>query len=231
MAAPALFGAVRTTEPWLCEGLVAGSATSAARLLQRDGHILGFVICDTKVRRLSRRCDEVFIPKCGRVWFRWTRRLPGKPGMARVTLGQAERWHASFPAPQPGIGREPSGKAVGVDRGVRTALMALNGQHYRAPRIIDRQAVRYLGLQRNRARAKAGLNRSILASYWGILGRRLEQKAAASGFAVIYAGLCFTSQQCRVCGHTAMEDRGRQALFRCPRKTAQAAAGTIWEAA
>ena len=38
----------------------------------------------------------------------------------------------------------------------------------------------------NRARAKAGLNRGILASCWGLLATRTEQKAAASGAVVIY---------------------------------------------
>ena len=66
----------------------------------------------------------------------------------------------------------------------------------------------------NRARAKAGLNRGILASCWGLLGRRLEQKAAASGCQVVYVDPRFSSQQCRACGHIAPENRDSQA-FRC----------------
>lgn len=68
---------------------------------------------------------------------------------------------------------------------------------------------------RNRARAKAGLNRGILASCWGRLAARTEQKAAASGAAVSYVDPRFTSQQCRMCGHTATENRDSQAVFRC----------------
>jgi transposase len=67
----------------------------------------------------------------------------------------------------------------------------------------------------NRARAKAGLNRAILASCWGILSRRLEQKAAASGGTVSYVDPRFTSQQCHACGHTAAGNRESQAVFRC----------------
>ena len=187
--------------------------------------------------------------------------------------------------------RTPSGTAVGLDRGVRTALVTSGGRHYRAPRISARDAARYLGLQRrmsrqqkgsrrrektrlavaritaraadrrrdwaekistrlvrehdvivleklttagmvrrpapkpdperpeaflpNRARAKAGLNRGILASCWGILGRRLEQKAAASGCRVVYVSPRFTSQQCRACGHIASDSRESLAVFRC----------------
>jgi transposase len=250
----------------------------------------GFVIRDTKVRKLSRRWGEVFVPKCGWVRFRWTRPLRGKLGMARVTRDSVDRWHVSFPGAQPPVPRERTGTAVGLDRGVRTALVGSDGQHYRVPRISDRQAARYLALQRrmsrqrkgsrkrectrramasitaqvagrrkdwaeklstrlvrgndlialenlnipamvrkprlrpdpgkpgaflpNGARAKAGLSRGILASCWGQLGRRLEDKGAASGVLVIKIDPRFTSQQCHVCGHTAPENRENQA-FRC----------------
>ena len=251
----------------------------------------GFVIRDTKVRRLNRKWGEVHVPKCGWVRFRWTRPLPEKPGMARVTLDRAGRWHVSFPAPQPALDRQPAGAVVGVDRGVRTALVTSDGQHYRAPRISDGDAGRYRTLQRrlarqrkgsrkrektrlamaritakvidrrrdwaekvstrlvtdhdvivfeklntqnmvkrpnakpdpeqpgaflpNRARAKAGLNRGILASCWGTLATRAEQKAAASGASVIYVDPKHSSQQCCMCGHIARESRESQALFRC----------------
>jgi putative transposase len=299
----------RAAEPWLAEGSSSvqqqalrdfdramtaffdpGNPAGRPKFRSRRGP-QGFVIRDTKVRRISRRQGEVFVPKCGWVRFRWTRPLPAKPGMARVTVDRAGRWHVSFPAPQPAIERKPSGTAAGIDRGVRTALVTSGGQHYRAPRISGRDAARYLGLQQrlarqhkgsrrrdktrqamakiaarvtdrrrdwaekvstrlvrghdvivleklntkgmtrrpapkpdpqragawlpNRARAKAGLNRGILAACWGILGRRLEQKAAASGGTVIYVDPRFTSLQCRACGHTAAGNRESQAAFRC----------------
>ena len=250
------------------------------------------MIRDTKVRRVTRRWGEVQVPKCGWVRFRWTRALPADLGMARVTVDRAGRWHVSFPAPQPALARGRR-RAVGIDRGVRTALVTSGGQHYRAPRISGRRAARYLALQRrlrrqakgsrrrdktrlamaqitaavtdrrrdwaekistrlvtdhdvivveklntpgmvrkpkakpdpehpggflaNGARSKAGLNRAILGSCWGLLARRAEQKAAASGAAVIYVDPRFTSQQCHVCGHTAPANRDSQAVFRCQR--------------
>jgi transposase len=253
--------------------------------------VQGFVIRDTRARRLNRRWGEVQVPKCGWVRFRWTRPLPGKLGAARVTLDGAGHWHVSFPAPQPGLARQPAGRAIGADRGVRTALVTSDGQHYRAPRISDRQAARYVALQRrmarqhkksrkrertrramaviaadvtrrrqdwaekistrfvvgndvivleklnttgmtrkprpkpdpdqagaflpNQARAKASLSRGILASCWGALATRLEQKAAASGAAVVQINPRFTSQQCHACGHTTPENRDSQAVFRC----------------
>src|SRR5271170_2102045 len=116
----------------------------------------GFAVRDTKVRRISRRWGEVHVPKCGWVRFRWTRPLPARLGMARVTCDRAGRWHVSFPAPQSSVARERTGQTVGVDRGVCTALVTSAGQHYRAPRISDRQAARYLALQRRLARQRKG---------------------------------------------------------------------------
>jgi putative transposase len=251
----------------------------------------GFVIRDTRVRRVTRRWGEVQVPKCGWVRFRWTRALPADLGMARVRVDRAGRWHVSFPAPQPALARRRGGGPVGIDRGVRTALVTSGGQHYRAPQISGRRAARYLALEHqlsrqakgsrrqnktrramaqitaavtdrrrdwvekistrlvkdndlivleklntsgmvrkpkakpdpehpggflpNGARSKAGLNRAILGSCWGLLAQRAEHKAAASSAAVIYVDPRFTSQQCRVCGHTAPANRDSQAVFRC----------------
>jgi putative transposase len=61
-------------------------------------------------------------------------------------------------------------------------------------------------------RAKAGLNRAILASGWGLLVRRLEQKAPGRVEKIHPA---YTSQRCSACGHVAAGSRESQALFRC----------------
>jgi len=264
----------------------------ASRPAYRSKHrTQGFAVRDTRARRISRRWGEVLVPKVGWVRFRWTRQLPGKLGICRVTCDRAGRWHVSFPSPQPAMEREPAGRSAGIDRGVRTALVTSAGQHYRAPRISGRRAARYLALQRklarqrkgskdrertrrqtamiaaratdrrkdwaekistrlvrendlivleqlniagmarrpaskpdpgqpgtflpNRARAKAGLSRSILASCWGLLGRRLQEKAAASGVQIIFVHPRFTSQQCHACGHIQPENRESQAVFLC----------------
>jgi transposase len=61
-------------------------------------------------------------------------------------------------------------------------------------------------------RQKAGLNRSILASGWGRLVDRLEQKAAGRVYRIPAA---YTSQRCSACGHVAAESRQSQTAFRC----------------
>jgi len=61
-------------------------------------------------------------------------------------------------------------------------------------------------------RQKAGLNRGILRSGWGLLVRRLEDKAPDR---VEKVKAAFTSQRCSACGHIAAESRKSQALFAC----------------
>ena len=61
-------------------------------------------------------------------------------------------------------------------------------------------------------RQKSGLNRQIMASGWGRLAVRLEDKAASR---VEKISPRFTSQRCSVCGHVASESRESQARFRC----------------
>jgi hypothetical protein len=59
---------------------------------------------------------------------------------------------------------------------------------------------------------KSGLNREILRSGWGLLVRRLQDKAPGR---VEKISPAFTSQRCSACGHIAAESRKSQALFAC----------------
>jgi putative transposase len=59
---------------------------------------------------------------------------------------------------------------------------------------------------------KAGLNRGILRSGWGLLVRRLEQKAPGRVEKIKPA---FTSQRCSACGHVDGKSRESQACFVC----------------
>jgi transposase len=61
-------------------------------------------------------------------------------------------------------------------------------------------------------RAKAGLNREISRSGWGLLVRRLEDKAPGRVEKVPPA---YTSQRCSACGHVDAKSRESQADFRC----------------
>jgi len=65
---------------------------------------------------------------------------------------------------------------------------------------------------RQGVRAKAGLNREILRSGWGLLVRRLEDKAPGRVEKIRPA---FTSQRCSACGHVDAKSRESQARFVC----------------
>jgi transposase len=61
-------------------------------------------------------------------------------------------------------------------------------------------------------RQKAGLNREILRSGWGLLVRRLEDKAPSRVERIAPA---FTSQRCSACRHVDERSRESQAHFVC----------------
>ena len=61
-------------------------------------------------------------------------------------------------------------------------------------------------------RAKARLNRGILGAGWGLLVRRLQDKAPGR---VEKVSPAFTSQRCSACGHVDADSRESQARFVC----------------
>ncbi|MGP0026088.1 MAG: RNA-guided endonuclease InsQ/TnpB family protein [Streptosporangiaceae bacterium] len=60
--------------------------------------------------------------------------------------------------------------------------------------------------------AKAGLNRGVLGSGWGLLVRRLQDKAPGR---VEKIKPHYTSQRCSACGQVDRDSRESQAVFRC----------------
>ena len=62
------------------------------------------------------------------------------------------------------------------------------------------------------AEAKAGLNRGILGSCWGLLVRRLQDKAPGR---VEKVNPAYTSQRCSACGRVDAKSRKSQAVFAC----------------
>jgi putative transposase len=76
----------------------------------------------------------------------------------------------------------------------------------------------------NGARAKAALNRAILASVWGRFLTRLEHKMPEG--AVLRVDPKNTSRTCAACGHCAPGNRESQAVFECESCKHQAHADT-----
>ena len=67
----------------------------------------------------------------------------------------------------------------------------------------------------NGAAAKAGLNRSIADTGWGVFLTILHAKAEGAGREVIAVDPRNTSRQCPPCGHIAKENRPTQEKFHC----------------
>jgi transposase len=77
---------------------------------------------------------------------------------------------------------------------------------------MTRSAKGTAGQPGRNVRAKAGLNREISRSGWGLLARRLEDKAPGR---VEKVPAAYTSQRCSACGHVDGRSRESQARFRC----------------
>jgi putative transposase len=77
---------------------------------------------------------------------------------------------------------------------------------------MTRSARGTAGTPGRNVRQEAGLNRGILASGWGLLVRRLGDKASDRLEKIRPA---FISQRCSACGHVAAESRKSQAIFAC----------------
>jgi putative transposase len=77
---------------------------------------------------------------------------------------------------------------------------------------MTRSARGTAGNQGRNGAAKTGLNRRILASGWGQLVRRLQEKAPGL---VQKINPAFTSQRCSACGHVDENSRESQARFVC----------------
>ena len=69
----------------------------------------------------------------------------------------------------------------------------------------------------NGAKAKTGLNRSILSNNWSRLRKRLKDKMDANGGRLVLVPAAYTSRACHKCGHVAKENRDSQAVFHCVR--------------
>ena len=67
----------------------------------------------------------------------------------------------------------------------------------------------------NGAKAKAGLDRSILSNCWGRILKRLDDKMDANGGKLVIVPAAYTSQTCHKCGHVAKGNRDSQAVFHC----------------
>ncbi|MDI4654762.1 MULTISPECIES: RNA-guided endonuclease TnpB family protein [Pseudoalteromonas] len=82
----------------------------------------------------------------------------------------------------------------------------------RKPKAKQDEQGRYVS---NKAKQKAGLNKSILNVGWRIIETYTKYKAYQAGKAVFKINPAHTSQECAKCGHTHPDNRKSQELFVC----------------
>ena len=101
-----------------------------------------------------------------------------------------------------------------VDSSAKVIILeALNtSKMARKPKALQDENGKYLP---NRAKAKAGLNKSILNVGWHYLETYTQYKATKAGKAVFKISTAYTSQECSQCGHTHPSNRKTQESFLC----------------
>ena len=167
-----------------------------------------------EVRRLSRRTGQVWVPKAPGLTGperRRVRRLQRKLARARRgsnRRGQVKRAVARLKARESDRRKDWAEKAsTGIAR--RFDLIRVEDLK------IANMTRSARGTRENpgrNVRAKAGLNRGILRSGWGLLVRRLADKAPGR---VEKVKPEFTSQRCSACGQVDANSRESQARFAC----------------
>ncbi len=129
---------------------------------RKAGQHEGFYIRDLSVRRLNRKWGQVYVPKCGWVKFRVTRKWSEieTASSARVTRDRAGRWFVSFTRPAPQMERRSTGTVVGLDMGVTHTAAMSDGQFLDMSELLSKgEKQRKRRLQRKLARQTKGSNR------------------------------------------------------------------------
>jgi putative transposase len=173
------------------------------------------------------------VPKAGWVRFRWSRAVPDGVKSYRVTWDRAQRRRLRRLERRLARAQRGSNRRAGVQRAIARLRARETDRRKdwaeKTSTAIARQfdLIRVEDLQiKNMTRSasgtaanpgryvrqKVGLNRGILASGWGQLVRRLEQKAPGRAQKISPA---FTSQCCSACGRVDPKSRESQAVFRC----------------
>jgi len=167
------------------------------------------------------QCRQLTAARAGHPWL-----AAGSQMVQQQALRDFTQAMAAFYDPK-NLARRPSWRKAGRDEGFRVVALKPGGvrrlsRHvgevwvpkagwvrFRWSRDVPPDAKSYRVTQ---DRAKAGLNRGILASGWGLLVRRLEEKAPGR---VEKIKPHYTSQRCSACGRVDRGSRESQAVFRC----------------
>jgi len=159
------------------------------------------------------QCRQLTAARAAHDWLR-----AGSQTVQQQALRDFARAMAGFFARTRG---RPSWRKAGRDEGFR--VTGQRGKHWGVRRLnrnvedlnirnMSRSAKGTAERPGRNVRAKTGLNRGISRSGWGLLVRRLEDKAPGR---VEKVPAAYTSQRCSACGHVDGRSRESQARFRC----------------
>ncbi len=170
-------------------GIDRGVAVSAALSTGDLLHVPGLTAAErTRVRRLER--------KLARARRGSNRRGRVRLAIARMRVRESDR-------------RKDWVEKVSTDLARRFDLIRVEDLQIKN---MTRSARGTLTDPGRRVRQKAGLNRQILRAGWGLLVRRLQDKAPGR---VQKVSPHYTSQRCSACGHVDVNSRESQARFAC----------------
>ena len=170
-------------------GIDRGVAVSAALSTGEMLHVPGLAAAESaRLRRLQRKLAKA-------------RRGSNRRGKAKIAVARLKAREADR--------RKDWCEKTSTDIARRFDVICVEDLNIRG---MSRSAKGTADAPGRNVRQKAGLNRGIRRSGWGLLVRRLEDKAPGRIEKIPPA---FTSQRCSACGHTAAESRESQALVRC----------------
>ena len=144
------------------------------------------------------QCRQLTQARAGHPWLAAGSQTVQQQAPRDFTQAMAAFYDPAHPA------RRPSWRKAGRDEGFRVEDLQITNMTRSGKGTRENPG--------RSVRAKAGLNRGILASGWGLLVRRLEEKVPGR---VEKIKPHYTSQRCSACGRVDRGSRESQAVFRC----------------
>ena len=118
-----------------------------------------FQIDQRRVTSYYRAGELLKLPGLGKLKVRWSRKPTGVPKMVTLSRDRAGRYFITLSVEEAIEPKPAAGQAVGIDRGVKAALVLSDGTAIANPRHLAQRQEQLARLQKRLARQKKGSNR------------------------------------------------------------------------